>query len=135
MPPVLRYVPKARCKEGETPISGSVSENTGGKAIKKDSGANLSTLKECVTLPTRNMYQSKVSRPSPLEFVSCSKILLDGDENLPNARTKEGFDPNAYKLMEKVGYDFNNPVALGRQWRWKPMASTKRKGRFKNNEV
>ena len=27
---------------------------------------------------------------------------------------KEGFNLNAYKLMEKAGYDFNNPVALGK---------------------
>jgi len=49
MPSVLRYFPKARRKEGETPFSEFVSGNTRGKAIKKDSGANLSTLKESVT--------------------------------------------------------------------------------------
>jgi len=27
---------------------------------------------------------------------------------------EEGFDPNAYKLTEKAGYDFNNPIALGK---------------------
>jgi len=39
---------------------------------------------------------------------------------LPNARTKEGFDPNAYKLMEKVGYDFQNPTTLRKVVEAKP---------------
>jgi len=57
MPLNLRYIPKARRNEGETPISGCTSRNAGGRVIKKDNGANLSTLKESVTLPARNMYQ------------------------------------------------------------------------------
>ena len=60
------------------------------------------------------MYQLKVSRSPLLGFVSCYKTLLDKEENLPNTRTGEGFDPNACKLMEKVDYDFNNPVSLGK---------------------
>jgi len=35
-------------------------------------------------------------------------------------RTIEGFDPNAYKLMEKVGYDFQNPATLERVVEVKP---------------
>ena len=34
--------------------------------------------------------------------------------------TKEGFDPNAYKLMEKAGYDFHNPATLGKVVEVKP---------------
>jgi len=33
---------------------------------------------------------------------------------MTNARTKEGFGPNAYKPMEKAGYDFQNPTTLGK---------------------
>jgi len=32
---------------------------------------------------------------------------------LSSARTKERFDPNAYKLMERAGYDFQNPATSG----------------------
>jgi len=39
---------------------------------------------------------------------------------LPHARTKEGFDPNAYKLMERAGYDFQNPATLGKVIKVKP---------------
>ena len=74
----------------------------------------MSALKESATLPAQNMYQSKVNRPPLAGFVSCSKTLLDGEENLPNARTKKGCNPNVYKLIEKAGYDFNNPIALGK---------------------
>ena len=36
------------------------------------------------------------------------------ENDLPHTRTKEGFDPNAYKLMERAGYDFQNPATLGK---------------------
>ena len=62
MTPILRYVPKSHPREGESPFSGVVRGNAEGKAMKKDSGANLSTRKESVTLPTQNMNQPKVSR-------------------------------------------------------------------------
>ena len=86
----------------------------GGKAIKKGSGASLGTLKDSATFPTRNMFQLKVSKPSHLGFILCSKTLFDKEEDFPNTRMKEGFNLNAYKLMEQAGYDFNNPVVLGK---------------------
>ena len=60
------------------------------------------------------MYQPKVSRPPLPGFVSCSKTLLDEEENLPNARKRKDSTRIHYKLIEKAGYDFNNPVALGK---------------------
>ena len=33
---------------------------------------------------------------------------------MPNARTKEGFGPNAYKVIEKADYDLNYPTVLGK---------------------
>ena len=53
-------------------------------------------------------------------FVSSSKVLLKEENDLPHARTKEGFDPNAYKLMERAGYDFQNPATLGKVIKVKP---------------
>jgi len=48
---------------------------------------------------------------------------------LPSARTREGFDPNAYKLMKRAGYDFQNPIALGKVVKVKPhgLTETQRK--------
>jgi len=58
----------------------------------------------------------KVSRPPLARFV----VSSSGSDNLPNAWTKEGFDPNAYKLMEKADYDFKNPTTLGKVVEAKP---------------
>ena len=41
-------------------------------------------------------------------------VSSSGSDNLLNARTKEGFDPNGYKLMEKAHYDFQNQTTLGK---------------------
>jgi len=104
--------PKLVTRRRKHNFSGCISGNAGGKAIRKDNGANLSTFKESVTLPMQNMYQLKVNRPLLSRFISCSKTSLDEEKNLP--RTKEGFDSNAYKLMGKTGYGFNNHVLLGK---------------------
>jgi len=34
---------------------------------------------------------------------------------LPTKRTEEGFDPNAYKLMSKAGYDFASSAVAGKK--------------------
>ena len=35
------------------------------------------------------------------------------EDSLLVRRIEEGFDPKAYKLLEKSGYDFKNPPQLG----------------------
>jgi len=72
-----------------------------------------------------------LSRPPISGFVISSK---EGDD-LPNVRTKEGFDPNAYKLMEKVGYDFQNPATLGKVVEGKPHALTETQRNIQSREV
>jgi len=66
-----------------------------------------------------------VSRPPLFGFVISSK---EGDD-LPSAQTREGFDPNAYKLMERAGYDFQNRAALRKVVQAKPhgLTETQRK--------
>jgi len=91
----------------------------------------LTTQKGSGTVPTLKMWQAKVSRAPFLGFVVSSK---EGDD-LPSARTKEGFDLNAYKLMERAGYDFQNPAILGKVVEAKPVALLKLKERFKTREV
>jgi len=39
---------------------------------------------------------------------------------LLNAQIKEGFDPNAYNLMERADYDFQRPTTLGKVVETKP---------------
>ena len=114
--PVLRYVPKSRRKEGESPFTGITRGNTEDKAIRNANEASMTALKGIVTVPAPKAGQSKVSRPPIAGFV----VSSSGSDKLSDARTKEGFDPNAYKLMEKAGYDFQNPTTLGKVVEAKP---------------
>jgi len=45
-------------------------------------------------------------------FVSYFKILLREEQEFLNAQTKERFDLDAFKLMGKASYDFNNPNSV-----------------------
>ena len=53
-------------------------------------------------------------------FVSSCKVLLKEEKDLPCAWAKEGFNPNAYKFVEKAGYDFQNPTDFGKVIKAKP---------------
>jgi len=101
MPPILRYIPKSRRKEDESPFSECTSGNIETKATK-DNGASITTLKGSAIVPTFKMCQAKVSKPLLLRFVISSK---EGDDLL-SARTKKGFDPNAHKLWRGLVMTF-----------------------------
>ncbi|KAM2369474.1 hypothetical protein EV1_046376 [Malus domestica] len=60
-----------------------------------------------------NLSDAKVAR-LPQGFI---KALPKGMEPsfLPTKRTEEGFNPNAYKLMSKAGYDFASSSNLGKK--------------------
>jgi len=55
-----------------------------------------------------------VSRPPLPRFASYRKTLLVEEDDLPDELTKDGFDPNTYKLIAKASYDFHNPTMLGK---------------------
>jgi len=93
----LRYVPKSRRKEGESPFIKVTNGDAEGKVIRKSNEASMTALKESATVPTLKAWKTKVGR-LPLSGFAVSSTASD---NLPNARTKEGFDLNAYKSMEK----------------------------------
>nr|XP_016461210.1 PREDICTED: uncharacterized protein LOC107784579 [Nicotiana tabacum] len=84
---VLRYVPKIEKKEGES--------------------FNLQT---GLTLPIKRIEAIKMSSKLLRKSVS-----QNPPQNiaLPTKRTDEGFDPNAYKLFAKAGYNPNEPSKLG----------------------
>ncbi|KAM1822281.1 hypothetical protein ACFX1X_024716 [Malus domestica] len=65
---------------------------------------NVKLLKTNAVLPLTHIGDAKIAR-LPQGFI---KALPKGVEPsfLPTKRTEEGFDPNAYKLMSKNGYDF-----------------------------
>ncbi|KAA0054169.1 uncharacterized protein E6C27_scaffold131G00980 [Cucumis melo var. makuwa] len=83
-PPILRYVPLTRHKKGESPFV----ESPQGLKV-----GDIEVLKESFT--------------TSLTKITKQEIKIDLTEaSLPQRRTKDGFDPKAYKLMEKAGYEF-----------------------------
>ena len=97
--PVFRYIPMSRRKKGQTPFETGTSK-TGMQQYEDD----VELLKANAILPLTQLGGTKIAGP-PQGFI---KALPKGVESsfLPTRRTEEGFDPNAYKLMSKAGYDF-----------------------------
>ncbi|KAI5348894.1 hypothetical protein L3X38_001781 [Prunus dulcis] len=58
------------------------------------------------------LSNSDISKPSVPGFVKPSQDATR-HESLSVKRTKEGFDPNADKLMSKAGYEFGLSPSLG----------------------
>jgi len=94
---ILRYIPRSRCKEGESPFRECTGRSNETKATKGDT-ATITSLKGSVTVSTLKMWQAKVSWPPIPGFVVSSK---DSDD-LPSMRTKEVFDLNAFKLWKRL---------------------------------
>jgi len=75
------------------PFTGVANGDAEGKVIRKDNEASIAPLKGNTMVPTPKAWQTKMSGPTLAGFV----VSSSGSDNLPNAQTKEGFDPNAYK--------------------------------------
>ncbi|KAM1636895.1 hypothetical protein COP2_015136 [Malus domestica] len=97
--PVFRYILMSRRKNGQSPF-----ETEASKADAQRHMDNVKLLKTNAVLPLTQLGDAKVAR-LPQGFI---KALPKGVEPsfLPTKRTEEGFDPNAYRLMSKAGYDF-----------------------------
>ena len=79
------------------------------KSIQED---DISILKSDFTLPLPKLDQVASTKPPLKGFTRAMSNLVEED-SLPIRRTEEGFDPKAYKLLAKSGYDFKNPSQLG----------------------
>ncbi|KAM2256250.1 hypothetical protein TB2_046475 [Malus domestica] len=92
--PVFLYILMSRRKNGQSPFET--------EASKADAQRYMD-----------NLSNAKVAR-LPQGFV---KALPKGVEPsfLPTKRTEEVFDPNAYKLMSKAGYDFASSSNAGKK--------------------
>ena len=75
-----------------------------------------------LTLPIRRIDAINLSSKLPEKPVAQDQVL---DMALPTKRTREGYDPNAYKLFVKAGYNPTEPSALGNL----PSEDTTRKAR------
>ncbi|CAL8174005.1 unnamed protein product [Prunus armeniaca] len=102
---VLRNVSSSRRKEGQSPFGEEVKPRKLGES-------DMKFLKESTTMHLPKLSNSDVSKSSIPGFVRPSQDAARR-EYLSVKRTKEGFDPNAYKLMSKAGYDFGLSSSVG----------------------
>ncbi|XP_074300411.1 uncharacterized protein LOC141631671 [Silene latifolia] len=105
-PPVLRYIPKSRRKDGESPFAECLTPKTEPKDKKSSLMFKQEWVAKVVT-PLPSSSQTKIVRP-PLNGFVCSSSQSSSEGN------KGIFDSNAYKLLAKAGYDFTNPTPLGK---------------------
>ncbi|XP_075076820.1 uncharacterized protein LOC142163433 [Nicotiana tabacum] len=106
--PLFRYVPKVKKDEGES------------------SSLQKGALRE-LTLPIKHIDTTKLSSKLLENFVASN---VPQNKALPTRHTNEGFDPNAYRLFAKAGYDPNEPSKLGKL----PPESTRKAKTMKDNE-
>ena len=79
---------------------------------------------------------AKITKPRPSSqplkgFTRPSQGPIVEHGTLPTKRTKEGFDPNAYKLMAKAGYNHEKLNGLGKLI---PTASGKEEKKTSNSK-
>ena len=101
-PMVLRYVPASKRKEGQSPFG--LTMETKDKCKKSIQEDDVSILKSDFTLPLPKLDQVASTKPPLKGFTRAMSNLVEED-SLPIRRTEEGFDPKAYKLLAKSGYD------------------------------
>ena len=82
------------------------------KCKKSIQEKDTAILKSDFTLPLPKLDQMASTMP-PLKGFTKATCNLVEEDSLPVRRTEEGFDPKAYKLLAKSGYDFQNPPQLG----------------------
>jgi len=109
----FRYIPKSRHKDSEAPFSECTTLESVTKPISKLKETDWHVLKGKGVLLIHKASQSKLVRAPLVSFVISSKGSPQEEVDLPKVCTEDGFDPNAYKLLKKSGYDFNMPVPLG----------------------
>ena len=82
------------------------------KCKKSIQEKDIAILKSDFTLPLPKLDQVASIKPSLKVFTRAMHNLVEEDSLLVR-RIEEGFEPKAYKLLEKSGYDFKNPPQLG----------------------
>ncbi|XP_070022285.1 uncharacterized protein [Nicotiana sylvestris] len=81
------------------------------KRAKVTTGRVKDITEEELTLSVKRIEAVKLSLKPLAGFVAQNRLQ---NVALPTKRTDEGFDPNAYRLFAKVGYNPNEPSKLGK---------------------
>nr|XP_027068875.1 uncharacterized protein LOC113694208 [Coffea arabica] len=90
--PILRYTPKSKREEGQSSF------------IRNDT----------LNVPLTKIEPVKIEKVSLQGFVRPKEEPAVEHYSLPTNRTQEGFDPNAYRLLAKAGYNPNEKHVLGK---------------------
>lgn len=94
---MLHYVPVTKRKEGQPPFS-------------EDELKDLQGL----TVPVAKIQKPRPSSQPLKWFIRPSQGPIIEYETLPTKHTKKGFNSNAYKLIIKVGYNYEKLNGLGK---------------------
>nr|XP_027072113.1 uncharacterized protein LOC113696930 [Coffea arabica] len=89
---ILRYIPRSRREEGQSSF------------IRNDT----------LNVPLTKIEPVKNEKANSQGFVRPKEESAVEHYSLPTNRTQESFDPNAYKLLTKAGYNPNEKHALGK---------------------
>ena len=103
---VLQYVPTSKRKERQSPFGLALEAKD--KCKKSIQEEDITILKSDFTLPLPKLDQVASTKLPLKGFIRATCNLVEED-SLPVRRIEEGFDPKAYKLLAKSGYDFKNP--------------------------
>ncbi|OMO93972.1 hypothetical protein CCACVL1_06239 [Corchorus capsularis] len=82
-----------------------------------------------LTLPLTSLQKDEVTKPSLKGFVRPSKGPLVEHDELPSHRAN-CFDPNAYRLLVKAGYDHEDVTKMANQTRtiWQKKVKPSKQG-------
>ena len=104
--PIFRYIPISQWSEGQPPF---IEEKNEVKPRRLENG-DLQVLKEDATIPFPNLQL--ISRDEMQKFFKSSRDQTQQELFLGKI-IDEGFNPKAYKLLDKAGYDFTSSSWLG----------------------
>ena len=95
---VIRYIPKSRRKDGESPFAECTNPKGSTKVERKFDDASWHILKEKGVISIHKVSPSKLTKAPLSGFVVFSNGSFQDERHLPKMRTSDRFDPNAYKL-------------------------------------
>ncbi|OMO88114.1 hypothetical protein COLO4_20437 [Corchorus olitorius] len=107
--PILRYVPKVRRKEGQSPFSKLLEFKDAELCLEKLK-QNMQVLKETCALPLVSLANNQVSKPLKGSVRPSEGAIEHG--TFHQEGTVQSYGPNAYKLIAKAGFDLSKPTAL-----------------------
>ncbi|XP_030940238.1 uncharacterized protein LOC115965196 [Quercus lobata] len=138
--PFLRYIPLSHHKNGQSPFTECLqSTKDVGRLPAKLTMEDVAILKENHVMPSTSPTNPLPSKPLK-GFVRSSQSPIK-HVILPNERTKEWFEPKAYKLLAKAGYDFSKQEDLGKLIpeatgeKMHGLSKTQRKMRLEGHEI